>query len=136
MPVSIVYTDNLSAIRPEQLEGFFVGWPSHPSPQAHYEILRRSYKAWLALDAKRCVGFVNALSDGIYYAHIPLLEVLPEYHRQGIGSELVRRMAQSLGALYAIDLVCDEPLVSFYRQQGFMQCAGMVRRNYDKQEAK
>jgi len=45
------------------LEGFFVGWPKHPSPLTHYEILKNSFSVWIALDGERCVGFINALSD-------------------------------------------------------------------------
>ena len=37
-------------------------------------------------------GFVTALSDGDFAAFIPLLEVFPEYHGQGVGSELVTRL--------------------------------------------
>ena len=97
------------------------------------DILRNSYEVWIALDGEKCVGFTNALSDGLFCACIPLLEVLPEYQGTGIGSELVSRMVKSLKGMYAIDIVCDESVAPFYEKQDFSQCVGMVKRNYDNQ---
>jgi ribosomal protein S18 acetylase RimI-like enzyme len=124
----IHYTDDLSGLSARHLTGFFSGWPAHPDPETHLSILRNSKKVWLALDGDRCVGFVNALSDDIFYAFIPLLEVLPEYRGQGIGTELVRRMLASLEGMYAVDIVCDPDVAPFYEKLGFARCAGMIRR--------
>jgi len=44
----------------------------------------------LALDDNQVVGFVNSLSDGLKFAFIPMLEVLPDYKKQGIGSNLLK----------------------------------------------
>jgi ribosomal protein S18 acetylase RimI-like enzyme len=133
--MSITYTNKIDVLKLDQLQGFFVGWPKHPDPEAHLEILRGSYAAWIALDRDRCVGFINGLSDGVFYAHIPLLEVLPEYQGQGIGTELVRRMLRTLESMYAIDIVCDESVTPFYEAIGFDRCVGMVKRNYINQGA-
>ena len=132
---SITYIDELETLKPDQLQGFFVDWPKHPSKEAHLSILRASYATWLAFDDERCVGFVNAISDGIFYAFIPLLEVLPEYQGRGIATELVKRMLGSLESMYAIDIACDETVAAFYTAKGFSRCVGMVKRNYANQEA-
>ena len=129
----ITYTNDIRNLRSQQLDGFFVGWPNHPSPCAHLEILQGSYAAWLALNEDRCVGFINALSDGVFYSYIPLLEVLPDYQGRGIGKELVKRMLEALGKMYAIDIVCDESVASFYRAMGMDKCVGMVTRNFANQ---
>lgn len=129
----IAYTDEVESVSAEQLSGFFAGWPNHADPEAHLEILRGSHAIWLAFDGNRCVGFVNALSDGVFYAYIPLLEVLPDYRGKGIGKELVTRMLESLSDMYAIDIVCDESVASFYDKLGLSRCVGMVKRNYDNQ---
>jgi ribosomal protein S18 acetylase RimI-like enzyme len=73
------------------LQGFFVGWPSPPSPERHLELLRASTHVVFAVEGERVVGFVTAISDGTLSAYIPLLEVLPEYQRCGVGSELGMR---------------------------------------------
>jgi predicted N-acetyltransferase YhbS len=83
----------------------------------------------LARDDGRLVGFINAISDGVLAAYLPLLEVLPEYQHRGIGSELARRMFDALGHLYMVVLVCDPELATFYERFGMVQLAGMARRN-------
>lgn len=133
MAMKIVYTNRIESVSAGQLTGFFVGWPAHPDPEAHLEILRASHTVWLAFHNDQCVGFVNALSDGVFYAYIPLLEVLPYYQGKGIGKELVTRMLESLSGMYAIDIVCDESVASFYDKLGLSRCVGMVRRNYENQ---
>ena len=131
--MNIKYKNDTKNLTPAQLNGFFVGWPEHPDPETHLKILNNSYAIWLAFDGSRCVGFINALSDGIFYSFIPLLEVLPNYKGHGIGTELVKRMLETLKNMYAIDIVCDESIAPFYEAIKFERCVGMVKRNYEKQ---
>jgi ribosomal protein S18 acetylase RimI-like enzyme len=131
----IEYTSSLAGITPDKLEGFFVGWPRKPTPERHLMILWQSYYRVLAVESEsgKVVGFINAVSDGIMAAYIPLLEVLPEYQRQGIGGELVRRIMEKLGDLYMVDLACDENLQPFYERYGFRKYYGMMYRNFESQ---
>lgn len=133
---TITYVDALDGLTPDSLTGFFQGWPFHPSPEMHLRILQNSARVWLAMDDSRCVGFVNALTDGVFCAFLPLLEVLPEYRGRGIGSELVRRMAESFNSMYAVDLICDQHLTPFYQRLGFSTGTAMLRRNYANQAPK
>jgi ribosomal protein S18 acetylase RimI-like enzyme len=131
----ITYTNAVDGITPGQLAGgFFVGWPSPPSPQRHLDLLRGSVAVELALDGatRNVVGFVNAVGDGVVSAYIPLLEVLPAYQGRGIGSELMRRIMESLD-IYMIDLACDDDLVPFYERFGMTQANAMCFRNYARQ---
>src|SRR4030095_10701348 len=100
----IIYTDSLADVTSEHLQGgFFVGWPSPPSPTTHYRILANSAAIVLARIADgTVVGFITAVSDHVSCAYIPHLEVLPAYQGQGIGSELVRQMLENLRYLYMI----------------------------------
>jgi ribosomal protein S18 acetylase RimI-like enzyme len=117
----IEYTMTLDGIRPQDLDGFFVGWPSPPSRERHLDLLRGSAHVVLAKEGERVVGFVTAISDGVLSAYIPLLEVLPEFQGRGIGSELVRLLLDRLGALYMVDVVCDEDVVPFYARFGLQR---------------
>ena len=128
----IRYSDNLADVKARQLEGFFVGWPSSPSPQTHLRILRQSDHVVIAIDTgtDRIIGFVTAISDGILSACIPLLEVLPTHQKQGIGTELMRRMLDKLRNLYMIDLTSDPDLRPFYTRLGMKPSSGMMIRNY------
>ena len=58
------------------------------------------------------------LGDGFSVAFVSLLEVLPAWRGQGIGTVLMRRMLGRLGDRAAIDLVCDEDVVPFYERVG------------------
>ncbi|MEZ4521805.1 MAG: GNAT family N-acetyltransferase [Thermomicrobiales bacterium] len=134
----IRYTDDLSRVKPEHLAGgFWAGWPDPPSPENHLRILEGSYAVWLAVDDEtgNVVGFINAISDGVHAAYIPLLEVLEPYQGRGIGSELARRMIASLQHLYQIDLMCDDDVRPFYERLGMKPAGGMIIRNYDRQSA-
>jgi ribosomal protein S18 acetylase RimI-like enzyme len=134
----IKYTSSTEDISPENLQGFFVGWPNPPSTQTFLKILKQSHEVVLAVDEStdNVVGFINAISDGILSAYIPLLEVLPEYKGRGIGSELVRRMLRKLDGLYMIDLVCDQELQAFYTKIGLKPGFAMMIRNFKKQSGK
>lgn len=134
----IHYTDSLEGITPERLgSGFWVEFLTPPSPENHLRILQNSYKVFLAIDGEtgQVVGFINAISDGVYAAYIPLLEIIPEYQGRGIGSELARRMLAALRHCYQIDLLCDAHLQPFYEQLGMRPATGMMIRNYDRQAA-
>ena len=131
----IELTTDLDWLKPVDLQGFFVGWPDAPSPETHLRILRNSHRVVLAIDeaSGRPVGFINALSDGILAAYIPLLAVLPEWQDRGIGRRLVERMCREYEDLYMLDLCCDAELASFYEPLGFEEVTGIIRRHYEHQ---
>ena len=134
----MVYLESPQNLLPEQLSGFFVGWPQSPSEERLLELLRNSSHVVLAFDEEvdRVVGFVTAISDGVLCAYIPLLEVLPAYQGQGVGKELMRRILAKLSHLYMIDLLCDEELQPFCAQLGMVGSRGMMVRNYERQTGK
>ena len=80
--------------------------------------------------------YVTAISDGVLSAYIPLLEVLPEYQGQGIGTELVKRMLEQCSELYMVDTTCDPALQAFYAHCGMQPSTGAMVRNYARQAGK
>jgi len=130
----IRYTDSLEGIDASRLVGFFHGWPSPPSSDAHLQILKGSSHIELAISEEgEVVGFLTAISDGISCAYIPHLEVLSAFQGRGIGSALVRRVVDHYRQLYMLDLMCDENVRPFYERLGFHAARGMVIRNYARQ---
>ncbi len=133
------YIDTADEITPDQLEGFFVGWPNPPTASALLRIFQGSSHVLLAQTTPSdgapvtVVGYITALSDGLSAAYIPHLEVRPEWQQQGIGQELVRRMIAKLRNIYMIDLVCDPALIPYYERFGFRPYNAMIVRNYDRQ---
>ena len=135
--MAVRYTTNVDDIREDMLHGlFFEDWPNPPTPATHLRILRGSAQVVLAVDSDehRVIGFINAISDGVHAAFIPLLEVLPEFRRRGIGRELVRRMVDRLDGHYSIDLMCDPAMQPFYDNLGeWTRASGMSIRRFDRQ---
>ena len=81
-------------------------------------------------EAHKVVGFVPVITDHVQAAFIPLLEVLPEHQRRGIGTELMRRISQKLGSIPAMDLTCGTSMQGFYKRLGMCPSTGMITRNY------
>ncbi|WP_306553852.1 GNAT family N-acetyltransferase [Paenibacillus sp. LK1] len=134
--MDITFRESLEGIEIDQLSGaFFEGWPNPPSTPTFLKLLEQSYAVELAIDEEtgNVVGFIQAISDGVLSAYIPLLEVLPEYQGKGIGTDLIKRMFNRLGDLYMIDLLCDNELQEFYEKQGMQKASGMVIRHYQNQ---
>ena len=131
----IKYIEDCENIEPAMLTGFFEGWPNPPDTEMHLKILRQSQHVVLALDDanNRVVGFINAVSDNVHSAYIPLLEVLPEYRKRGIGREMVERMLKKLNHIYDISLICDANLNDFYERFDMKPFNAMIIRNYDRQ---
>lgn len=128
------YSTNKASLTNLSLAGFFVGWPNPPSEEALRKILHNSQHICLAIQNQKLVGFINAISDQVLSAYIPLLEVLPEFQKMGIGRELVKRMKSELTRYYMIDVTCDENVTSFYGPLGFRQGTAMMIRNYQNQD--
>lgn len=129
----ILYSNDKKKLDQLIISGFFVGWPNPPSEQTLKKILNGSQHVYLAIEDNRLVGFINAISDQVLSAYIPLLEVLPEYQGQGIGKMLVTKMKEDLKRYYMIDISCDQDIQGFYVEQGFKPAHGVMIRNYHHQ---
>jgi GNAT superfamily N-acetyltransferase len=131
----IRYQNNLEGITSDQLEGFFVGWSSAPSPKTMINLLRAAYSIQLAIDddITKVIGFTYSISDGILCAYVPLLEVQPGYQGQDVGRELMKRLLKPFDSMYMVDVVCDKEIEPFYSSLGFTPSFAMIQRNYGNQ---
>ncbi|MEA3076603.1 MAG: hypothetical protein QOF60_1511 [Actinomycetota bacterium] len=102
--VKIEYRTDPGGLRVDQVDGFFVGWQTRPSAATLLAHLDACYRCSIAVDTggDRVVGFATAISDGVLFAFLPLLEVLPGWHGRGIGAELLTRLTEQLGGLYIV----------------------------------
>lgn len=129
----ITYTSDLTDVTPDHLHGFFVGWPTPPALPTFLKMLHSSAHVVIARDGPQVVGFATAISDGVPSAYIPLLEVLPAYQGQGIGTAIMRRLLHDLSDLYMVDVMCDDDVAPFYAQLGMTPAGGMILRHYARQ---
>lgn len=124
-------TFDAGALHEGDLEPFFVGWTKPPTLAQRLAMLQAAHGVVLARENNRLVGFVTAISDGVNWTYIPLLEVHPDYQHKGIGTELMRRIIDRYRDFYGIDLNCDDDLVPFYERLGMARLNGMLIRNRD-----
>lgn len=124
---------NDGQLKAAELEGFFVGWPNPPSGDVALKIVNAATEFCVARYEGRVAGFITVLSDGFYFAYVPLLEVLPTYQRKGIGKALVRAVKERYNGFYKVDVLCDLEAVVFYQQLGFEWVSGATLANYDAQ---
>jgi len=137
--MNIQYTKDVNKLTDDMLDGgFFVGWQNPPDSAIHLKILMDSYCSFVAIEKEtnKVIGFINAISDGILTAYIPLLEVLPEYKGKGIGKELVRLILEELKGLYMIDICHDEELAPFYAKLGAHTGYSSLFRNFSSQSGR
>jgi ribosomal protein S18 acetylase RimI-like enzyme len=127
MPIQL--SRNLHDVAAADLSGFYVGWPNPPSLGRRLEILRAANEVILAWDGDHLVGFITALTDGVFAAYIPLVEVLPSHQGRGIGSELVNQVLDRLRDHYMIDLVCEADVAGFYERLGGTRLTAVAWRN-------
>lgn len=113
-----------------------MGWSSPLTNTQHFRILEKSQYLVLALDTdtNQVVGFINALSDEVNFAFIPMLEVLPDYQNKGIGTQLMETMLEQLSTITCIDLTCDQELQAFYQRFSMLKSHGMILRKYLKKD--
>lgn len=123
--MSVTYKTNKD-LPCDQLSNLFaaVGW-SDETKEATPEMIVNFNKPFInstlvfsAWDGEMLVGCVRALSDTMFRSVVYDLAVLPEYQKQGIGSELIKKCVETYpNSEWSLETIPER--VSFYRQLGF-----------------
>ena len=119
--MEIVYTD-IKKYSTEDLQTLFrsVDWLSASYPERLKKALDHCETVITAWSDDRLVGLVNAIDDSELTAYVHYLCVNPEYQGMGIGRELLRRIKEKYrDYLYIILIAENEPLIKYYRKNGF-----------------
>ena len=76
---------------------------------------------------ERLIGSVRAISDGVYFATICDVVVLPEFQRQGIGRQIMNAMIEriSVPKILLASVIGQE---DFYRKLGFLKHKSVMAR--------
>ena len=101
-----------------------------PVHRAYEGVLKRSLAHVCAMDDGLMVGFVNVAWDGGVHAFVLDTAVDPQYRRQGIATELVRRAANLArdGGAHWLHVDFEPHYEGFYRACGFgPTAAGLMR---------
>jgi GNAT superfamily N-acetyltransferase len=96
-------------------------WSSAEKPELLHKAMLASHSLITAWDGKKLVGLGNAISDGclvVYYSHFL---VHPEYHRRGIGTQLMQRLMARYAGFHQHVLIADGRAIDFYKKCGFVR---------------
>ena len=100
-----------------------VGWTNYTSnPTMLKNALEHSLFLISARDEEgNLIGFLRAVGDGYSIVYIQDIIVLPEYQRQGIGTQLLRQTLEYFKEVYQMILTTDSELktLAFYESNGF-----------------
>ena len=100
-----------------------VGWTNYTSnPTMLKNALEHSLFLLSARDEEgNLIGFLRAVGDGFSIVYIQDIIVLPEYQRQGIGTQLLRQTLEYFKEVYQMILTTDSELktLAFYESNGF-----------------
>lgn len=100
-----------------------VGWTNYTSnPTMLKNALEHSLFLISARDEEgNLIGFLRAVGDGFSIVYIQDIIVLPEYQRQGIGTQLLRQTLEYYKEVYQMILTTDSELktLAFYESNGF-----------------
>lgn len=102
-----------------------VGWTAYTTDLPKLmRALQNSSMVISTWNGEELVGLIRALTDEETIAYIQDILVFPAYHKQGVGSQLMRRMLAELKGIRQIVLMTDQgeaslPLHDWYRSFGF-----------------
>ena len=121
--LEIYYTNSLPEV--EQYFTLFEssGWNKDykATPEELISTIKESWFSVSAYHKEKLVGFGRMLSDGLLHAVLFDVIVLPDYQRNGIGTEIMKRLLDKCKKHHIrdIQLFCAENKQSFYEKLNF-----------------
>ncbi|BDR56319.1 GNAT family N-acetyltransferase [Xylocopilactobacillus apis] len=117
----------LNSFEKDQLINLYksVGWFAYCN---NYDLLQKAVSKSLvtvsAFEHEQLLGLIRVVGDGVSIIYIQDLLVNPKYQRQGIGSELLKRVCIKYKSVRQKVLLTEEaPTVrNFYEKLGFTSC--------------
>ena len=124
--MEIIYTDQRESTA-DDLQALFlsVDWISANYPRRLKKALDHCETVYTAWCGNRLVGLINAIDDSELTAYVHYLCVDPQFQGMGIGKKLLEHIKEKYKEyLYIILIAENEPLIKYYRQNGFELIGG------------
>lgn len=94
-------------------------WSSAQKPEQLLPALRNSHSLVTARDNGRLIGIANAISDGHLVVYYPHMLIHPDYHRRGVGRQMMQKIQTRYTHFHQQMLVADGDALDFYSALGF-----------------
>jgi len=103
-----------------------VGWGER-EPEHLYAAFSKSTFKCFAFDGDKLVGFGRTVDDGRYYATVVDMIVHPDYHRRGIGIEIMSTLQRTMQGFLIVTLTAAPEVQPFYARLGWRKAkTGMI----------
>lgn len=112
-----------------------VGWTNYTQkPQMLNEAYLHSLKIYAAYVGNKLVGIIRVVGDGASVVFVQDLLVYPQYHRQGIGTALLKKIMEEYDGVYQLHLLTEntEKTIAFYKSLGFLMDTDIECRAFSK----
>jgi ribosomal protein S18 acetylase RimI-like enzyme len=96
-------------------------WARGRARETQERLVREASRVVALYDGDRLIGFCRAVTDGVSFAYLADVYVLPEYRGHGLGTELVREMVEAGPYAHVKWLLHTADAHSLYARFGFVQ---------------
>jgi ribosomal protein S18 acetylase RimI-like enzyme len=101
-------------------------WAKGRSRQTVERLIRGASRVVGLYDGEQQVGFTRTVSDGVAFAYLADVYVLPAYRGRGLGVELVRESVERGPYAERKWLLHTDDAQGLYRRFGFHDCGGRL----------